>query len=154
MENLKNIHLTMDHLKYTIGYEGDISLSEKEKKIVDSVGTNNLDYCIFAVFSHRHPNIDIEYNEQKEYIRLGDKKMNGNLFRKNIPNNDLERLDSFEEYENIAFSVLLTEVIAGEKYYPDDLKENQREEVHQMDFLVEFLKIGLEELKRRNKNDE
>lgn len=47
----------------------DIEFNEREREIIDSVGVENEDYAICAVFEHRNDS-SIEYDEEEEVITI------------------------------------------------------------------------------------
>jgi len=62
-------------IKQKVVEKKDVSLTEKEKDIVDKIGIENADYCVASVLNNRFPDKEIIYYEDETAFEIGGQKM-------------------------------------------------------------------------------
>ena len=50
------------------------TLSDEEKKTVDRIGIENLDYCVAAIVQNRHPDENLTYLESENAFEVGNNR--------------------------------------------------------------------------------
>jgi hypothetical protein len=73
-------------------------LTDQEKKIVEDIGRENLDYCTVAVLKHRNPGLDFTFLEDETAIVVGGEKFYLSLIKPNV-------LSMFENIDAVSLNV-------------------------------------------------
>lgn len=53
----------------------EVELREGEHEIVDRIGRDHTDYCVFAVLQNRHPEAEMEYKERSGIFKVNDREV-------------------------------------------------------------------------------
>lgn len=53
----------------------DRELSDEEKELIESIGSENVDYCAAAIISNRYPDLDVHYIEEENAFEIDGDKM-------------------------------------------------------------------------------
>jgi hypothetical protein len=82
------------------------TLTEEEKKIVDRIGIENLDYCVAAIAQDRHPDKEITYLEDENAFEINSEESPVDRF-----DLDFEITSSDPDYETVCRHVQTLELL-------------------------------------------
>lgn len=92
----------MDETNVVIKETGDATFNEEEKDIVENIGRENPDYCVFGVLKHRYPDITIDYTDGSNKALINGEELSFNFevlndLEENKAQFDRQHVDFFAE---------------------------------------------------------